>query len=341
MNDMNDSELGSAGFSSRKFLWWFFTSCLVISVLLVGVNYGVDRYGVFHAPEGSFSETLEPNTRFLKAAYLDKACSEHNAMIMGSSRDVGYLTSEVDRVFGVKAYNYGVAAGNLRGILPRLEWLESKGCFPSHIFLPLSLDKLRLPQRPDDLLRKEHPDIVDRPGYRREFLLSYIGTDAFVSNARKLIRQLRGKSDSKFLYNLPTGDVTYLWDREFEIGTCLDRNDSAEPPVIREFIEFLFAIESLADRNGATLTLFLNPQPLGFQLAYVTDAALLFDQMADRFDSIYRLPLSDPRLIDSSSYHDRGHFKHELGTAVISDRSNQVSLDQLLVELKQAALACE
>ena len=146
---------------STRFLRVFVLSVIVFAVLLISVNYFTDRYYVFHPQEGVFEEFLEPNTRVLKARYLERHCSEFDAILMGSSRDVGYRTADIDTAFGVNSYNFAVAAGNLRGVLARLEWLASMNCVPGRIFLPISPDRLRLPARPDDLLRKEYPDIVD------------------------------------------------------------------------------------------------------------------------------------------------------------------------------------
>ncbi len=219
---------------SGKFLLVFAVVCLLFAVLLVSVNYFTDRYYVFHDIDGVFDEILEPNTRVLKARYLEQHCSEFDALIMGSSREVGYLTADINHAFGVKTYNYGVAAGNLRGILGRLEWLASMNCLPGQIFLPISIDKLRLPERPNDLLRKEYPAIIGGGDYKREFMLSYIGADAFLSNIRKLLRRARKGGDPEFRYDLNTGDVYYLWDRTFEIDDCLAGTDHAGDLIIRQ-----------------------------------------------------------------------------------------------------------
>jgi hypothetical protein len=326
--------------NSSRFLLVFTLACLAFTALLVSVNYFTDRYSVFHGRDGVFHELLEPNTRVLKARYLEQHCSEFDAVIMGSSREIAYLTADINRAFGVKAYNYGVAAGNLRGILGRLEWLASMDCLPGRIFLPISIDKLRLPERPNDLLRKEYPAIIGSSDYRREFFLSYIGADAFLSNIRKLLRRARKGVDPKFRYDLSSGDVYYLWDRTFEIDECLAGADHAGDLIIRQYADFLFAIQSLAEDNGAEIDLIWNPQPINMQLAYAAQAGDLFQLISKRFDGIYRLPLSDERLRNSEFYHDRGHFKQVLGAAVIASGGNLVPLGTLASELEAAAAIC-
>jgi hypothetical protein len=326
---------------SGRFLLIFFTAFLLLGALMVSVNYFTDRYRVFHGQELVFQEILEPNTRVLKARYLEQHCSEFDAVIMGSSRDVGYLTSDINRTFGVHAYNYGVAAGNLRGILGRLEWLASMNCLPGRIFLPISIDKLRLPHRPDDLLRKEYFGIIGTGEYEREFILSYMGADAFISNLRKLLRRARKGGDPKFKYDLTTGDVLYLWDRTFEIDNCLDDPDQPGQAIIRQYADFLFMIQSLAEQNGAQLSLLWNPLHIDVQLAHAGQARELFGLIAERIEGIYRMPLSDERLRDSAFYHDRGHFKPELGASVFSSIENLVPLGTLASELEAAAGICD
>lgn len=323
-----------------RYVLIFAIACICFAAVLVSVNYFTDRYYIFHGQDGEFLETLEPNSRVLKARYLKEHCGEFDAIIMGSSRDVGYLTRDVNRTFVVNAYNYGVAAGNLRGIKARLEWLASKSCMPARIFIPISIDKLRLPERPDDLLRKEHPDIVGNRAYHREFLLSYIGTDAFISNVRKLLRHLRTENEPKFKYDISTGDVYYLWDRSFEIEACTAVPDDPGDAIIRQYAEFLLSIKDLAQQNNATVTLLWNPQTVDLQLAHVDQARALFAELSGEFTAIYRLPPSDERLRDSNFHHDKGHFKPELGAAVIASPDNQVKLDTLVSELEAAATVC-
>lgn len=88
---------------SARFLRIFVLSVVAFAVLLISLNYFTDRYYVFHPQEGIFEEFLEPNTRVLKARYLQRHCSEFDAILMGSSRDVGYRTTDIDTAFGVNS----------------------------------------------------------------------------------------------------------------------------------------------------------------------------------------------------------------------------------------------
>ena len=247
---------------SARFLRVFVLSVIVFAALLISLNYFTDRYYVFHSQEGVFEEFLEPNTRVLKARYLKRHCNRFDAILMGSSRDVGYRTTDIDTAFGVNSYNYGVAAGNLRGVLARLEWLASMNCVPRRIFLPISPDRLRLPARPDDLLRKEYPDIVDEKKYRREFIMSYIGADAFISNVRKLIRYAGKEPEAKFSYDMSKGDVYYLWNHPFPVSECVFEANLADRETIETFVLYLSRIRTLAMENDTEITLILNPQPI-------------------------------------------------------------------------------
>jgi hypothetical protein len=171
-------------------------------------------------------------------------------------------------------------------------------------------------------------------------MLSYIGADAFLSNIRKLFRRAGRGGDPEFRYDLNTGDVYYLWDRTFEIDDCLAGTDHAGDLIIRQYADFLFAIQSLAEDNGAELNLIWNPQPINMQLAYAAQAGDLLQLISKRFDGIFRLPLADERLGDSDYYHDKGHFKQELGAAVIASGGNLVPPGTLAAELEAAAEIC-
>lgn len=326
---------------ARRFLQLMFVVIIAVTAIMLGFNYFADRYYVFHSHEGVFEEILEPNTRVLKAAYLAENCAEIDAVVVGSSRAAAYHTTDFNRVFGVKFYNFGVATGSLPGILDRLEWLANLECMPGRIFLPLSIDRLRFPSRPNDLLRKEYPDIVGTRAYRREFVLSYLGTDALFSNARKLLEKLIENPASRFRYDMSSGDVDYLWDRELQFPACPDVAVRTDPVIIGEFASYLGKIHALAVAHGAELILLWNPIPLGEQLAHVEDARQLFSQIEEVSDVIFRLPLADPGLIDGSQYHDRGHFKPQLAAKVFASAKNRVTLDQMLGELESAAAECK
>ena len=326
--------------ASRKFLHLMLAVIIGFSLVLLAVNYSVDRYSVFHPRNGVFDDFLEPNTRVLKAEYLAANCSKFDAMVVGSSRAAAYHTADFSQVFGVNAYNFGVATGSLPGILERLEWLASLDCMPRRIFLPLSIDRLHFPNRPNDLLRKEYPDIVGTPAYRREFLLSYLGTDAFFSNVRKLLEQLLKQPEPRLRYDMSSGDVDYLWDRELEFSACPEAPVSTDPVIIREFVSYLEQIDALTDEHGAELILLWNPIPRAAQVAHLEDAKRLFADIEGFSSVIFRLPPSDSRLIDGRHYHDKGHFKPGLAAAVFNAADHQVSHAQLLEELQHAADRC-
>ncbi len=324
-----------------KFLQIAVLAAFGFGLFMVCTNYFIDRYYVFHPQEGVFEEILEPNTRVLKARYLEEHCQDFNAIVMGSSRDVAYHTKEINEQFGVNTYNFAVASGNLRGILARLQWLKNRDCLPGRIFLPISIDRLHLPLVSNDLLRKEFPGITPGKSYRREFLLSYLGSDALISNLRKFGKRVLNKDEIKFRYDMATGDVSYLWDREVQMTACPQVPVTTDPQVIRVYVDHLEKIRALAEANGAVITLIWNPIAISDQLTHVEDARVLLETISGSFNRIYRLPLHDPRLRSSSHFHDPGHFKTELGTAVTASGDNEVSLGNLSKELEQAAQNCE
>ena len=118
-------------------------------------------------------------------------------------------------------------------------------------------------------------------------------------------------------------------------------NIKTDPQVIRAYVDHLEKIRALAEANGAVITLIWNPIAISDQLAHVEDARVLLESISGSFNRIYRLPLHDPRLRSSSHFHDPGHFKTELGTAVTGSGDNELSLENLSRELEQAAQNCE
>lgn len=326
--------------AARRFLQVMSAVAIAIVLMSLAVNYFTDRYYVFHPQDGVFEEILEPNTRVLKAAYLAENCEHFDAMIFGSSRAAAYPTLEFDRVFGTRTYNFGVATGSLPGILARLEWLAGRGCMPGRVFLAVSIDRLRFPDRPNDLLRKEYPAIAGGAAYQREFLLSYLGSDALVSNIRKLWEKVVEHPAPRFRYHMASGDVEYLWDRDVEFPACPDESVVTDDVTIRQFVDYVIKIRMLTDLYESDLSLVWNPVPRAEQLAHLQAARDLLQAFGGVTDELYRLPVMDKRLVDGRNFHDRGHFKPELAAAVITSDEHRVSLDQLMMELEQAAQSC-
>ena len=325
---------------SRNFLWTTLLSAFALGWVLFGVNRWIDRYYVFHSQDGVFEEDLEPNMRVMKARYLKKHCGEFDAVVVGSSRAAAYRTEDLARLFGVKAYNYGVPAGDLRGIRRRLEWLSEQSCLPNKVFLPMSIDRLKIHPPANDLLRKEYPAVADVPGYEREFWLSYLGADAFISNLRIVSRKLEGRDDPRFRYDLRSGDTEYYWDQKFDIGACPERVIESASSVIATYADHLLALQDFVGGQGAQLILIWNPVRRGEQIARVKDASRLIERVSGDIRHVYRLPLDDPMLIDSDFYHDPSHFKPEVASKTLGDARHRVSLGRLLAELKRAAGNC-
>ncbi len=326
--------------AARRFLRTVWVLAGVLVLLLLGVNYFSDRYYVFHPRSDSFREVLEPNTRVLKAAVLEEHCHAFDAVIMGSSRAAVYRTEDLDQALGVRSFNFGVATGSLPDILDRLVWLDGLGCMPRRIVLPLSIDRLRFADRPNDLLRKEYPAIVGDPAYRREFVLSYLGVDAFFSNLRALWEKHVKRTEARFHYDLASGDVIYLWDRDLAFPRCPGEDVRTDAVTLDRYADYLARIHELASARGSELVLLWNPIPLADQLARVEDARALFRRIGGISETLYRVPLIDPRLVDGSAFHDKGHFKPGLAAAVFQAAENRVSLASLLRELDSARSEC-
>jgi hypothetical protein len=243
-------------------------------------------------------------------------------------------------LFGVKSYNFSVASGILPGILARLQWLAGKGCMPGRVFIAMSIDRLQFPARPNDLLRKEYPPIVGGDAYYREFLLSYLGSDALFSNLGKAVERVFKRPAPRFRYDMRSGDVEYLWDQELTLPTCPAAPVATDILAIRRYAGYLRQIRDLADAHGAELTLVWNPISRAEQLAHLQDARQLFPEIEGVSDHVYRLPVTDPRLADGRYYHDSGHFKPELAVASVASPEQRVSLERLLAELESAGQAC-
>jgi len=305
------------------------------------LNYFADCFSVFHDKPINFETNFEPNTRFIKTQFLKNNCSNFNAIIFGNSRSAGFTTEDINEQFEAKSYNYCVSGETPLGILQKLKWLQHINCMPNTIFLPISIDRTQLIDytKQSRLLRLEHPYISNQENnffYRKNFLLS-MASSKF--NLLYIASQLTGKK-TKLSYNFSTGDVTYLWDKKFNIKDCQNENRALSEQTIIDFAKVLTEIKQFANQHNSKVILAWTPQPISDQLAYDTRTLdLLFHSLSPYYQFIYRIPLSDARLKNNYFFHDPSHFKPELGKNVFQP-ANKILLLKLLEEIKEMKSNC-
>jgi hypothetical protein len=339
------------------FLKAFAGTFFIIFFLVISFNYIFDSFLIFHQQTTLFQTSFEPNSRVLKTKYLRKNCDRFDAMIFGNSRVVAYQTKDINQQFGVRSYNFGVALETPQGIMQKLEWLDSKKCVPKTVFLAVSSGDYT--KKPFNLITMEHPSIVKKNLYWLDFLTTYLTSKSVTTiNAKKLLNHYDRKIRLK--YDISAGDVYYLWDNEFLISKCgRSYRTSSEKIALSqktpEFLaqqtpEFLFQPEEYAaqltkikkftEERGSKLVLIWNPLPLDFQIKNLDKTEIFLKNISLHFEFLYRLPLSNKKLLSSFNYHDKSHFKPSLAKEVILPQ-NRTFVRNFLDEFKKHQGSCE
>lgn len=106
-----------------------------LSLLVCGINYWGDIYGVFRGSRQAVIENIYINDRFVKMEYLltDRNYEKYDAFLWGSSR-----VQKMDpHILRPNAYNMGVSWGLPQDCLYELSILLKYGCKPQAVYLGL------------------------------------------------------------------------------------------------------------------------------------------------------------------------------------------------------------
>ena len=321
----------------------------IVTPLLIGIilstNYIVDRYGVFHGKKSGIY-SYEPNTRVIKMKSLMNTCNDIESIVFGTSRSVAYRTNFIKNSYNLTSYNMGVSSESYIGIFKKLQWLVNNNCVPKIIFIPVSADHLRNYSRdystirPLNLLRLDHPMIVNNHEYStifyRSYLLSY---EIFLDNLKQGIKYVIGHNQKNIIkYNFSTGDVYYLWDERFDTELCKKPDKNYSKISIKKAVYNIKKIKNISDNNNIKVVLLWNPSPLYTQIGHENISTFL-SMLLPMFENIHRLPLSDIRLQDDIFYHDPSHFKDLLAKDVLLD-NNYIKIQSLIDEIHRHRKTC-
>lgn len=326
--------------NKKKFTIYFISISFVTVALTVScviVAFLIDPYRIFSPIEHDYQTSFEPNTRYIKTDFLSRNCRNFDSFILGSSRVIGYKTSDIDKVYGLNSYNFGVSDDTFTGVLQKLKWLKGKGCFPKVVFVEVSLDRLHLRDfsNAEDLLRREHPELTG--GSIAEFYKRYILSSAAIESIFKKFESERKEDAHRVIFNFAKGDTLHFWDDDFEIKNC-SGNEPIPDEKITNFVSEFEKIADLAASERAELVLLWNPQPISVQMKYSKESIeLLLRSLAGHAEFIQRIPLTDSRLYSSANYRDLSHFKDTLGYEVLR-KENKVRAIDLLEEFKMLKL---
>lgn len=318
-------------------------SFLFVLFFTILINFKIDTYYAFNTPPDIVTVSSEPNTRVLKFRTLTSHCQNFEAIVFGNSRAVAYRTKYIHDLFGLESYNFAVSIESFYGILRKLQWLINNNCGPKVIFLPISADLLKSYSRdyslpPYDLLRMDHPGIVDKVDYKLEFYKTYLlSPDALIENITPFLT--RSNKPDIIKYNFLTGDVYYLWDTDFPINNCSENLQRINKAAFQEALKLIIEIKDLAQANEIDIALLWNPQPINYQVGNSQTISFL-KSIAPIFSRINRLPLSDVRLQDSNFYHDKGHFKDILAKDVLLAK-NSVDISTLIEDISHHYKPCQ
>ncbi len=319
-------------------------SFLFVLFFTILINFKIDTYYAFNTPSDIVTVSSEPNIRVLKFRTLNSHCQNFEAIVFGNSRAAAYRTKYIHDLFGLESYNFAVSLESFYGILRKLQWLiNNNNCRPKVIFLPISADLLKNYSRdyslpPHDLLRMDHPDIVNRTDYKLEFYKTYLlSPDVLIDNITPFLT--RPNKPDIIKYNFPTGDVYYLWDTVFPINNCSENLQRINKAAFQVALKLINEIKDLAQANEIDIVLLWNPQPIDYQVGNSQTISFL-KSIAPFFSRVNRLPLSDIRLKDPNFYHDKGHFKDVLAKDVLLAK-NSVDINTLIEDIGHHYKPCQ
>lgn len=313
---------------ARLLLLIYFVAGTIPLLAVAGLNYSVDRWGVFGEFEESYA--MEPNARYQKINYYFDHCEDYKGIVYGTSR-TEVLNMEAHEEFknAGRIYNLSASKGSIDELLQILKHLPS-GCQPEFIIFGLDMDIL--PIGPfDDLLRQMPPRIT---GNTRAFYENYLFSKA--ATAQSLETRTKGNKDLeatgivgfyravyaglvsgrrqsdaptelKLSYNLQNGTVKYDWNKISSLSECKYGRFKEE-----KFEEYRKHLKGVAEYVRGRMDFYVAIAPIAKERKYFVGVEKITSRIKGLPVKILSIPDSARNLWSPEHWHDCSHFKPEM-----------------------------
>ena len=312
--------------SSKKWFVMFCLCLLCLPLLLAGLNYFVDPFGVFgNLTWYSFSETLNP--RIGKYEYLLEHSDEYDSYIVGSSSASSYPVEQLGEYLDAKFYNSFFYGSDMYDCENTVRWLLDN-CEVKNILLSIYIDcGAHYDAGEDELTMREPAQISGRSEFW--YYLSYLFSspnyafdkltdmynDTFLTQPFDVFDEYTGSYDKR------TRDIENIGDMERYLEAYPAFADYPAVNVQLDEIENCMAsvaeVKRMCEETGVNLIV-VCPPAYSEYLSYLDSGEVesFFTSLAevtDFWDFTYSSVSHEPRY-----FYDETHFRNCVGTMALA-----------------------
>ena len=314
--------------SAKKWLIAFFGCVLLVLLLIAGLNFVVDPFGVFgdrFLQWYSFDFTNNP--RAAKIAYLDERYEQYDSYLIGCSSTSSFPTETLNECTGARFFNlFSYGADTYDMYATAMYVLDNYD--PENILLNLSIMNTYYYDYENDPLTDSLHAKVDGSSLAAFYLRFLFANPSYAFAKLSDLREDTYLPQTFDVFNAESGDYDKS-ARDVESIGSLDEYLVAYPVfenypaggyTLREAERCLAAVREIVERceqDGVTLTVVFSP--LYYRHAEYFDAEAVREFLADLaeitpfWDFSYSSVSFDPRY-----FYDATHFRNSVGEMALS-----------------------
>ena len=319
----------------KKFSFYQLTSFVLVTILLIFLNYKYDTYGVF-------SDKLIPypifdmfNLRINKFNYLEKNNNLYDSYLIGGSRAIVFKEKELNKFTNNQFFNYASIRSDMFDNLVTIKYLLKRQKVKM-IILQLGVDDLYIyGENNENLLNRSHYKLVGENKYVYYFkyifsfdlvktISNYTSLAYFNKNKTKFVEG-EFYTYTVFEQQIKENPTKYFND-QFS-NTTYTRLQDYKKNKIKENIEALREIKKLTDENNTELIVLT--APLNHLLYYKIkkeDLNLYIDQIKE-VTSFWNFTTINSITLDNSNYYDHSHFRYKIANMILAKIFNYKSVE--------------
>lgn len=312
--------------TSKKWMLLFVLTVLALPVLLAGLNFFVDPFGIFGNLEWySYSETLNP--RVAKTAYLEEHHQEYDSYIIGCSSTSSLPVDALNEALDARFYNLIMYGADLKDVEETARYLLEHYTVENLVVNVYVDNALYYNDGQDSLTSKLHEKVsgenplsfyggylLANPNYAFD-KLSSMAQDTWLTQPFDVFNEETGCYDKKVRDVEPIGDL----DRYYESYPIFLNYPERQLTVSQteNCVESLTVIRDLCQEYGVDLYVTAGPVYSDYLDYFSTEQLVDFysalAEVTPLWDFAYSSVSEEPRY-----FYDETHFRNAVGEMMVT-----------------------
>ncbi len=309
--------------TSGKWLIMFFSTVLLIALLLCGFNYFTDPFGIFGDPIMDwYSYNITNNPRAAKIAYLDEHHGEYDSYIIGCSSTSSFPTDALNEYLDANFYNLIMYGADMLDVEQTVDYIIENYTV-KNIVLNVYIDNaVYYGDEPNKYTHSMHPSVDGtskleyysrylflNPEYGIDKIKSYT-TRTWLSRYNNIFDPVTGAYDKRRRDIEPISDLEDYY-KAYPVFTDYP-TASYTMPYIDECMESVSNIVAVCEESGVNLIVVTAPVYADWMKFFdMNDVKSFYTSLAevtDYWDFSYSSVSFEERY-----FYDSTHFRNNVG----------------------------